>query len=1115
MGRRHGSLLFQVAIVFLLLPLVLGARRTKTEDGELDLDELEDGEPLKSAQQYVTKMGMRGRLAYLVVPIVLACFAWWLVRVDRNEMQKDKEQQEEGVETEPGSTGGIDDRGHRSRPTTEENNINQSGETLNFTDAELERRWLRHSHTEAIKIGATTLAVVSFFLAMHVTYKLYKRKVHSCMLEQGFLPFNIQIGFLTVMFGTSIITARTARDDVYAFVITFLFIYMLASRFPPFENSCQQVQERKATCSLDAEIYMLDCSLQGRTALQMLISWILILPVAIPSLKMMYQYVSIWLIIFYPGASLISRYLLKDSLVYHGDQIVISFLILVLAFAIALGKKYYMEKGARNKFLTDMKLRHTSEKLFGIFEQMMPQHIIHDMIQKPGEPFAESYGQVSILFVLIADFDECVRGRSPEKVLELLNDQFSRIDRICANCGVTKVETVGEEYVCCVGVTPDDERVSRKGGHRVLLGRLFQAANQILDMDSEVRFKMGIHTGSIVAGVIGNKLPRYRLFGDTINTAARMMQKSPPGVLQFGEATHVQLPASVAASYKGEVEMKGKGKVKVYTFDSIVRCQQEKPSRHHFTFKFKLTSASNFSNEEADDMDKFDNIMRHLALNDEPIRAQGHVSKISYYSGGLLLSEAQGFTAKMENEWLHYTHANTILKKLALRIDRQAIALCLLTAFEIGFLNFIAYRMEQKQNMDEYPGLARIDLDTRFDMVFRARIVCFCILMLLRWVTVTPCFQTIVMEKPVTQQAVFILAYAVMATCMFHSYDMLAFSEDATELAKEENRMPRSSRDQAFILLFVLAYHYISMQFTTYLVTAACFFGLVVYLCFIHEFFFHFLKRMNMGTEGKILFIANVLLNCVVAHAAEQGSRARWKARQRVQMMEERIESILNTLMPPLVVEQLRSLPPNLPPPSHAYEHATISQADLCGFTKLSATRTPNEVVTFIGELFGAFDKLTDKYGIYKVETVGDAYIAGMAEHTLTRTNSPTAVTLFGLDMIEAVHEWSQALGGDPVTCRVGIHHGACIGGIVGTGMQRYHIFGEMMAGVEVLESTALEAHVQVSKALKAAVEAEQCGESPPFGFTLRTEKQLVTSKGEVHDYDEVGGPTYIVDTLS
>merc|ERR1719204_2554774 len=113
-----------------------------------------------------------------------------------------------------------------------------------------------------------------------------------------------------------------------------------------------------------------------------------------------------------------------------------------------------------------------------------------------------------------------------------------------------------------------------------------------------------------------------------------------------------------------------------------------------------------------------------------------------------------------------------------------------------------------------------------------------------------------------------------------------------------------------------------------------------------------------------------------------------FRKRLAVRRTKQRINELFETLMPPLVVREVLSMSIGMTDRHHQFECATIAQSDLCGFTQLASTREPEEVFVFINEIFGMFDDLTDQYGIYKVETVGDAYIAGQAEPPLSATNS-------------------------------------------------------------------------------------------------------------------------------
>merc|ERR1712151_1395458 len=134
---------------------------------------------------------------------------------------------------------------------------------------------------------------------------------------------------------------------------------------------------------------------------------------------------------------------------------------------------------------------------------------------------------------------------------------------------------------------------------------------------------------------------------------------------------------------------------------------------------------------------------------------------------------------------------------------------------------------------------------------------------------------------------------------------------------------------------------------------------------------------------------------------------------------------------------------------------------------------------------------LSDKYSIYKIETVGDAYIAGQADPPLTRENLPLNVVLFGLEMMEATLRWSEQRG-ELISCRVGVHSGSCYGGMVGTSMQRYHLFGDLTTKLELLESTAPTGGIQLSRACRDAV-GRQISRKPGQAATLPIEFELRT----------------------
>jgi len=361
------------------------------------------------------------------------------------------------------------------------------------------------------------------------------------------------------------------------------------------------------------------------------------------------------------------------------------------------------------------------------------------------------------------------------------------------------------------------------------------------------------------------------------------------------------------------------------------------------------------------------------------------------------------------------------------------------------------------------------------------------------------------LQHPQKVQARLTYSYCVIAALMFNSYDAIGGNADEDQLFKHKVN---------YNLLLLPMYQVVSTQNPFLFLPSLIFVLLATLLMTTKWARLGYFKNIFFTTQSMVVFVGSSILNSYHAHTAEQSLRERFKKKRAVELTLSRTESILNTLLPVMVVEELRECDAE---PCHHYKRATVAQSDLCGFTQLASTRSPQEVVEFIRGLFGLFDELTDQHEVYKVETIGDAYIAGQAEPPLTYKNSPLSVVRLGLDMVTATSNWSISRKGNVwqnVSCRVGVHTGECIGGIVGTEMQRYHLFGQLMTEVEVLESTAPEGKVQISQACKEAVELQMRldgSNQEPAIFEARTEKELRTSKGELHSYNEVGGGTYIV----
>lgn len=196
-----------------------------------------------------------------------------------------------------------------------------------------------------------------------------------------------------------------------------------------------------------------------------------------------------------------------------------------------------------------------------LLQSMMPSKVIRHL--QRGEPFTESFANVTILFTDIVSYTSMASDLPPPVIVSMLNELYSLYDTLCEKYGLYKVETIGDAFMA-VGGCPSVEdpvssavRVARLAQAMVAYTRVLVTANGL-----SVRIRAGLHSGPVTAAVVGLKMPRYSLFGDTVNTASRMESNSSPMCIHVSGATADLLRASgeqFALIERGGIHVKGKG----------------------------------------------------------------------------------------------------------------------------------------------------------------------------------------------------------------------------------------------------------------------------------------------------------------------------------------------------------------------------------------------------------------------------------------------------------------------------------------------------------------------------------------------------------------------------
>ncbi|WP_208110537.1 adenylate/guanylate cyclase domain-containing protein [Algoriphagus boseongensis] len=243
----------------------------------------------------------------------------------------------------------------------------------------------------------------------------------------------------------------------------------------------------------------------------------------------------------------------RQTMVLYGVVVV---LLLVALLAIGAYRRFKFEKET-NKIIEEEKNR-SEELLLNI----LPEEIA-DELKLYGKVKAHRFNSATVLFTDFKSFSSMAEEISPEQLVESIDYYFKEFDVITDKYGLEKIKTIGDSYMCAGGLPTETERHAFD---------VVKAGKEMMDFikkpkpEGIVQFEMriGIHTGPIVAGIVGVKKWQYDIWGDTVNIASRMESNSEEGKINISGTTYEIIKDEFECEYRGSIEIKNRGIWEMY-----------------------------------------------------------------------------------------------------------------------------------------------------------------------------------------------------------------------------------------------------------------------------------------------------------------------------------------------------------------------------------------------------------------------------------------------------------------------------------------------------------------------------------------------------------------------
>jgi len=231
-------------------------------------------------------------------------------------------------------------------------------------------------------------------------------------------------------------------------------------------------------------------------------------------------------------------------------------------FAMSAFAGYTIKRQFRVNYCQSRLIEYERQRSENLLLNILPVEII-DQLKGGNHIIASSFEAVTVMFADIADFTPLSAQITPIELVDLLNEIFSYFDGLATKYDLEKIKTVGDAYMVAGGVPRQHANHAPAVAHMALEICKYVCHHPALE-NRGINFRIGIHSGPVVAGVIGHSKFQYDMWGDVVNTASRMQTHGEAGKIQITKATYDFLKDDFVCERRGMIDVRGKGPMETW-----------------------------------------------------------------------------------------------------------------------------------------------------------------------------------------------------------------------------------------------------------------------------------------------------------------------------------------------------------------------------------------------------------------------------------------------------------------------------------------------------------------------------------------------------------------------